>query len=901
MERKIEIEVSLKGLDIEETAKFCQGDKNTQFMDINFLEDIELENYTLQVLYLPPYPATIPYFDTFSELKKQMTIPIPNRVLERNGKVKVELTLSKQPNVITINKSFEFEVIKTMNSTCLTAYPEGDIKETIAQQIEKVQKIVEQAQDKIDEYNQNTLGKVEEFNNNSSEKLNSFNTNFNEKLKEYNDNTGVKTNEFNTLVNTSTENFNTNADEKLNSFNENYTKKTDEFNKNATAIFNNASQNLDEKVVQVSNQASELMIAQQNKSVKEINDAGVTEVRKVTNAGTEEISKITNEGITQQNLVTSEGNKQVDLVKKQGENDILKIQNATTDEIKKVTDEGTKQVNAITAQGNTSKKFVEDKGLEVSNEALSAITNAKETAINEAKGNINVYVEETSKSNIDLHVNNTSKPEIDNYVETVSKESINNYITSKESEIKGGTFTPVIDEAGNLSFTNDKNLPNPPAVNLKGKTGDKGEKGDAPIKGTDYYTEAEKQEFAREINDSITAEGNKQLELIKTKVNEITTTGDQKLVAITGEATKQLDAITKSGVSYTETLNSNIETITNLATEKVNAITQAGTTQTEAITSKGTEITNTIDGKITEINNAGTTQVDTINSKITEITSTAEEQITAITSEGTKQTTSVTNKGTEQAKLVNSEGSKQVSLVTSEGEKVLQEVKKIIGETPEAGNALTLGGKSRIEFDRELEAAVGIKRDEALVYLNDPGTKKKGYFYLDKLTPGIFECVKETTATVNDSACFVNFSNKENSDKLSNLKDNSVMLEKKINDVDTSYKAEDKKINNKINNIRNIIKEFHFKKYGVKFTGSNPTGERTYDAVGMVANVGVDDEVVVNDFDKVSFYNRPVCCGTHDENGNFIVNAYEGEPGFARDGSNGDVYYECTPCIMYLG
>ena len=63
----------------------------------------------------------------------------------------------------------------------------------------------------------------------------------------------------------------------------------------------------------------------------------------------------------------------------------------------------------------------------------------------------------------------------------------------------------------------------------------------------------------------------------------------------------------------------------------------------------------------------------------------------------------------------------------------------------------------------------------------------------------------------------------------------------------------------------------------------------------MVANVGVDDEVVVNDFDKISFYNRPVCCGHHNENGEFLVHAYEGEPGFTRDGSNGDVFYECTP------
>lgn len=91
------------------------------------------------------------------------------------------------------------------------------------------------------------------------------------------------------------------------------------------------------------------------------------------------------------------------------------------------------------------------------------------------------------------------------------------------------------------------------------------------------------------------------------------------------------------------------------------------------------------------------------------------------------------------------------------------------------------------------------------------------------------------------------------------------------------------------------LNSFKAKKYGVKFSGSNPVGVRTYDAVGMVANVGVDDEIVVNDFDKVSFYNRPVCCGHHDSNGNFLVHAYEGEPGFARDGSNGDVYYECTP------
>lgn len=97
----------------------------------------------------------------------------------------------------------------------------------------------------------------------------------------------------------------------------------------------------------------------------------------------------------------------------------------------------------------------------------------------------------------------------------------------------GATFTPIVSETGDLSWTNDKGLENPPTVNIKGKKGDtgatgapniltigtvvggdnanatitgsspnqilnlvlpkgdkgdQGEKGDTPIKGTDYFT-----------------------------------------------------------------------------------------------------------------------------------------------------------------------------------------------------------------------------------------------------------------------------------------------------------------------------------------------------------------------------------------------------------------------------
>lgn len=97
---------------------------------------------------------------------------------------------------------------------------------------------------------------------------------------------------------------------------------------------------------------------------------------------------------------------------------------------------------------------------------------------------------------------------------------------------------------------------------------------------------------------------------------------------------------------------------------------------------------------------------------------------------------------------------------------------------------------------------------------------------------------------------------------------------------------------NEISVIKNYLNS---SRYGVVFSGSNPQGTRVEDAVGMIANVAVDDQIVVNDFDSIPFFNRRICCGTHDVNGNFIVNAYRDEPGFAWDGTNGEVYYEETP------
>lgn len=99
-------------------------------------------------------------------------------------------------------------------------------------------------------------------------------------------------------------------------------------------------------------------------------------------------------------------------------------------------------------------------------------------------------------------------------------------------------------------------------------------------------------------------------------------------------------------------------------------------------------------------------------------------------------------------------------------------------------------------------------------------------------------------------------------------------------------------------NAVDTLENKFIKKYSVSFTGSASKGTREDNAVGMQVGVqiGADGSGVVNDFDSVPFFNRPICCCSWDATTRkWRVNAYKGEPGFANDGSNGEVMYECTP------
>lgn len=70
----------------------------------------------------------------------------------------------------------------------------------------------------------------------------------------------------------------------------------------------------------------------------------------------------------------------------------------------------------------------------------------------------------------------------------------------------GATYTPHVSSDGIISWTNDKGLPNPEPVNIKGLKGDKGDTGErgipgeTPVKGVDYWTDDDKAEISEYVD-----------------------------------------------------------------------------------------------------------------------------------------------------------------------------------------------------------------------------------------------------------------------------------------------------------------------------------------------------------------------------------------------------------------
>ena len=86
--------------------------------------------------------------------------------------------------------------------------------------------------------------------------------------------------------------------------------------------------------------------------------------------------------------------------------------------------------------------------------------------------------------------------------------------------------------------------------------------------------------------------------------------------------------------------------------------------------------------------------------------------------------------------------------------------------------------------------------------------------------------------------------------------------------------------------------------YSVSFDNTTMAnvGTRGDDAVGMTANPSTDTVRGANDFDNVPIFHSFRANGYVDAAGEFVITAIEGEPSFALDGSNGDVWTLFKPC-----
>lgn len=212
-------------------------------------------------------------------------------------------------------------------------------------------------------------------------------------------------------------------------------------------------------------------------------------------------------------------------------------------------------------------------------------------------------------------------------------------------------------------------------------------------------------------------------------------------------------------------------------------------------------------------------------------------------------------------------------------------------------------GTVKVMFTEQMTAAVGNCRCELTLYGANGGTITTVKFILKvspaSLAPEIestdeFQALEKELAEVSKSRSVAQAALETATEALEKVDETEAKIASSITAAEQATAA----ANTAAEQAEEIVKtaEGIITRYGVRFGGAANTGKtvsRLYNAVGLVASVGTDTEAPQNDFDNIFPWNaRRRCCGYWDANGNFVVNAYKGEPGYTEDGTNGEVWIE---------
>lgn len=166
---------------------------------------------------------------------------------------------------------------------------------------------------------------------------------------------------------------------------------------------------------------------------------------------------------------------------------------------------------------------------------------------------------------------------------------------------------------------------------------------------------------------------------------------------ITDELAKQIEANKGTLDTYVETDEK--PKLDAYEKEKENELDTYVTTTAQ--TAIDTYVTDTTKPSLDAYEKEKENELDTFKeTKTTEITAHTDEEKERITTE-------VNNVAGTAKQSVTNEGTRQAGLVTIEGNKVIEQVKTLVEGNPDTTNALTLSGKTRVEFEKETQGVIG--------------------------------------------------------------------------------------------------------------------------------------------------------------------------------------------------
>ena len=184
--------------------------------------------------------------------------------------------------------------------------------------------------------------------------------------------------------------------------------------------------------------------------------------------------------------------------------------------------------------------------------------------------------------------------------------------------------------------------------------------------------------------------------------------------------------------------------------------------------------------------------------------------------------------------------------------------------------AVTPGEKYKVK------CALGSKVIPGIVLF---GKEKNFLGYIQPGTGTLIEYDLDYTVPEDDTVAFIVVQN--NASAMSSLSITKYKYEKntEVNCATKDYVAE------RITSLAGA-------RYGVRWNLDNPDdlGERVFDAVGLTASIGLGSQDGYSDFDTIYPWSAMKRCNIRKNSNGATLVTYEGEEGFALDGSNGDVF-----------